>query len=561
MTSFLLCVMEKKQVYGLLVIWLVMNLVQARFTNIQEDETYYYLYSLHLSWGYFDHPPFVAWIIRIGSWFFHDILKVRFVTVVLQPLTLGLIWHQLRFKSPVSQQQIIFFFLSAFVMVMFSVYGFITTPDAPLLFFTALFFFAYQQFLQKTDTATILIMIVSVTGLLYSKYQGILVVFFTVASNKALFKKPAFYIIALSSLILFLPHVYWQFSHRFPSLQFHAVDRAEPFKWAYFLEYVPNQMLAFNPFIWIAAAYILVKYRYQDYYQRALYYNIAGIFIVFWISTFRGHAEPHWTIVTAVPMLIAINEHLHEHTAFFKNIRKLLAFSAVLILMLRVALIAGWVPEQLGFSAKPAYYQSIARAAAHRPVIFANNHIEPALYTYFTGDTAISFPTLQNRKSQFDIWNFQYNWLGKPAFCVGNYQGKASTYYANGSIWYGFGTDSLYITQALHFNYTLPHTPIHQGDTLRIPFLLQNNGLQPYCLQSSDFSTVSGIVLVKAQQYILLPNNNPLPQQCIAPQASMQDTMYIAIPALAKGNYQLTLYTGNCLGNTPNSKTMPVVIE
>ncbi|MDE3124237.1 MAG: glycosyltransferase family 39 protein [Bacteroidota bacterium] len=553
--------MERKQVYGLLAIWLVINLIQARFTNIQEDEAYYYLYSLHLDWGYFDHPPFVAWIIRVGSLLFHSILKVRFVTVVLQPLTLALIWHQLHFTSPISKQTVFFFFLSAFVMVLFSVYGFITTPDAPLLFFTALFFWSYQQFLQKINTGNLILMIVSITGLLYSKYQGILVVFFTVASNWALFKKPAFYIIAVCSFLLFLPHVYWQFSHQFPSLQFHAVERAEPFKWAYFLEYVPNQLLAFNPFLWITAAYILVQYHYQNEYQRALYYNIAGIFIVFWISTFRGHAEPHWTIVTAVPMLIVINQHLMEPTIFFKRIRSWVVISALLIVLLRIALMTGYVPEQLGFSAKPTYYQSIAKEAAHRPVIFTNNHIEPALYTFFTGDTAISFPTLQNRRSQFDIWNFQGNWLGKPAFCVGNYPHKSKKYTAHSITWYGFGTDSLYITQALRFNYSLPNTPIHKGNTLRIPFQLYNKGCQPYCLHSSDYNTVSGIVLLKDRQYILLPNQKPLPQLCIPSQTFVADTMYIAIPANLTGNYQITLYTGNCLGNTANSKTLPVIIQ
>ena len=32
------------------------------------DEAYYYLYSIHLDWSYFDHPVLVALLTGIGPW-------------------------------------------------------------------------------------------------------------------------------------------------------------------------------------------------------------------------------------------------------------------------------------------------------------------------------------------------------------------------------------------------------------------------------------------------------------------------------------------------------------
>ncbi len=42
------------------------------------DEAYYYLYSRHLNWSYFDHPPIVALTTGIGWW----------ITQAITPFTL-----------------------------------------------------------------------------------------------------------------------------------------------------------------------------------------------------------------------------------------------------------------------------------------------------------------------------------------------------------------------------------------------------------------------------------------------------------------------------------------
>lgn len=42
----------------------VLNLVQASITELIYDEAYYWYYAQNLAWGYFDHPPMVAFMIR-----------------------------------------------------------------------------------------------------------------------------------------------------------------------------------------------------------------------------------------------------------------------------------------------------------------------------------------------------------------------------------------------------------------------------------------------------------------------------------------------------------------
>ena len=54
----------------MLAFWFVLNISQSRFTELLHDEAYYYIYSQDLAWGYYDHPPVIALMIRLGMLLF-----------------------------------------------------------------------------------------------------------------------------------------------------------------------------------------------------------------------------------------------------------------------------------------------------------------------------------------------------------------------------------------------------------------------------------------------------------------------------------------------------------
>ncbi len=51
----------------LLALVFLIRIVAAATTPLTEDEAYYRLWSQHLAFGYFDHPPMIAWWIRLGA--------------------------------------------------------------------------------------------------------------------------------------------------------------------------------------------------------------------------------------------------------------------------------------------------------------------------------------------------------------------------------------------------------------------------------------------------------------------------------------------------------------
>src|ERR671933_566082 len=71
-------------------VWLLLSLLQSYFTELQDDEAYYWVYSKFLTWGYFDHPPMIAVLIKAGTALFSKELGVRFFPIILNTLTLFL---------------------------------------------------------------------------------------------------------------------------------------------------------------------------------------------------------------------------------------------------------------------------------------------------------------------------------------------------------------------------------------------------------------------------------------------------------------------------------------
>src|SRR6478735_5052161 len=125
--------------------WLILQLIQAHNTELLDDEAYYWVYSRFPAWGYFDHPPMIAILIKAGTLLFKGELGVRFFIVILNTLTLYIIYLLLEKKNDG------LFYLIACSMAVLQIGGFLAVPDIPLTFFVALFFLLYKNFLHDSS--------------------------------------------------------------------------------------------------------------------------------------------------------------------------------------------------------------------------------------------------------------------------------------------------------------------------------------------------------------------------------------------------------------------------
>jgi len=100
------------------------------------DEAYYYLYSRHLNWSYFDHPVMVALTTGLGWWTTGIIspLTIRVGALLLYGISLGLLYLAARrmHNPAVGQMTMAFGTLVPLIVISF---GILTSPDNGLMLF------------------------------------------------------------------------------------------------------------------------------------------------------------------------------------------------------------------------------------------------------------------------------------------------------------------------------------------------------------------------------------------------------------------------------------------
>lgn len=116
---------------GLIVYAFLLRLAYLGSVDLIPEEAYYWNYSRHLDFGYLDHPPMVAWLIRFGTAAFgQSQFGVRFgalacgavASFFTYRLTRNLFGEASALRALLLAQVLPFFFLSGLLM----------TPDAPL---------------------------------------------------------------------------------------------------------------------------------------------------------------------------------------------------------------------------------------------------------------------------------------------------------------------------------------------------------------------------------------------------------------------------------------------
>ncbi len=480
---------------ALLLVWFGINFVQARFMEILSDETYYKLYSEKLDWGYFDHPPMIAVMVRLSSYFFEGNLGVRFVTVILQLFTLLFIWNTIEKDKPDIKKVYTFFIVCGSIFI-FTGYGVITAPDAPLLFFTALFLYIYKKFIDSRKWSVTLLLGLAMAGLVYSKYHAVLVIGFTVLSNLNLLKRVRFWIAGLFAILLITPHIFWQFSHDFPSLQYHLAYRLEDFRPKHILEFLPNQLILLNPFTLGAAAYVLIKYTPAGAFNRTLYLQIFGFFIFFLLISIRDHIEPNWTIPCTIPIIIILAERINKDQALYKYSRRIILPSLVLVLACRFTLMDNnRISHLFGYNGKKAKYEFIETVARDLPVVFLGSYQSPSLYHFFTGREGMVISSVYSRQTQFDIWQFEKKYHNKRVF-VSSFEDKRSRIYRKGAVnFHGFFTDSLQTVNRMKITYDLEKEIFHAYDSIQIHFRIKNTYDYSIDFKHPDFPVKVCLVL------------------------------------------------------------------
>ncbi len=122
-------------VAALFLVWLMSRWVFDAMRELVPDEAYYWVWSRHLAMSYFDHPPVIAYLIRLGTLLLGNTeLGVRCLIGVMTAgtvLILTLAAPRLTGDSRAAS----FVPIALLLSPMIAVVGSIATPDTPACFF------------------------------------------------------------------------------------------------------------------------------------------------------------------------------------------------------------------------------------------------------------------------------------------------------------------------------------------------------------------------------------------------------------------------------------------
>ncbi len=406
---------ENKAILFFTLAWFILNLLQAAYTEIMEDEAYYWLYSRFMDWGYFDHPPMVALLIRLGYGLFPNTMGARLFHSLLGAGTIYILWHLIPERS--RDARVFMWTVFAISLMHLHAAGFIALPDIPLVFFTSLFFLLLKKYLVEDRVRQAFLLGIVVALMMYSKYHALLILFFTLLSGWKLLLRRSFWIIVAVAVILYLPHILWQFKHDFVSFQYHLISRNDPFQPRQILEYLGNQLLVTGPLVGFILLYLAFIRRANGSYERILKYNLVGFFGFFLLSSVRGHVEPHWTAAAFPSLVVLALVNLGAHPRFRKWLLILSMASVPIILLIRAYLVWNFLPLPAHvsriFHDKDTWVAEIEEVAGDRPVVFMNKFQYPSLYWFYSGKKAFTRNNVLYRRNQFDVWPLEEELEGK----------------------------------------------------------------------------------------------------------------------------------------------------
>ena len=424
---------------------LLVNLIQATGTQLLFDEAYYWYYAQSPDWGYFDHPPMVAWMIGLGSLFFDGELGVRFISCLMGAGTLALLWMLIddpgKRKVPL---HIAVWFLS---IVLLHAYGFLSLPDTPLLFFAALFLLAYREFLNRPGPMTALMLGGAMAALMYSKYHAALVILFTLLTNLSLLKNRYAWMALGISLLAYAPHLNWLYENDFISVRYHISERPnQPYSFSKFtLGYLVNLLALFGlTFPWVYMG--LARFRPSDKFQKALWGVAWGFLLFFFLSSFQRRVQTQWLIAACIPIAVIIGMKILENASLRSWIFRASLANIAVLSFLRFGLVfPALFPVHFETHGNREWVASARALAGDAEVVFENSYRLASMYSFYSGRPSYSINNAFYRKNQYSIDDSEARIQHKDVFFVRT-DGQETNHYfldAKGQKKHGEFVDSL----------------------------------------------------------------------------------------------------------------------
>nr|HQU74490.1 glycosyltransferase family 39 protein [Calditrichia bacterium] len=437
-------------VFGLIAALTVFRLIYILFIPLTPQEAYYWYYSLHPDWSYFDHPPLAAWSIWIGTALFgKSVFGIKVMAVVWGALTnvmiVGIVLQGSRGLTLSVRRKLALGAIGLFNLTVFAhLYSILMVPDSPLLFFWALSLFLVQRYLGNGHRGTFLLAGVALGLALLSKYTAaalVPAVFWAILSDPVRRRDLGQffpYLALLLAAAVFAPVLYWNASHDWASFGFQFVRRSAKMKppgLKYLGQLLISQLFILTPFVMIllaGAVRRVVSMRNRMPRGNFLLASAAVIILPFFGYSFFGLVKMNWLLPGYLGLLVLTcrlwaGEMGDGNWLRGRGMKVGLWSSVILIVLAHLILVIPDVP--LGEGNTWSGWQRAARSvdllleaenAPEQTFVFTNSYKASSMLRFYLPHPreVYSGNIFGEPALQFDIWGIPDSLTGQNAIYV-----------------------------------------------------------------------------------------------------------------------------------------------
>ncbi|MBV8726701.1 MAG: glycosyltransferase family 39 protein [Candidatus Eremiobacteraeota bacterium] len=270
------------------------------------DETYYWVWSRHLAYGYTDHPPMVAWLIALTAPFGKAALGVRLPFILCEALAAIGAGRAAMILSgnPLAGT-------AATLTVLLIPQGRLAVgealPDGPYLASWALTIWFAAQLVKQPSRRTAIALGLTMGAALLSRFFGWAliagIIFYSIAPVRRMLWRQGLWLALLIAALIYAPFIAWNATHNWSNLAFTFATRqpVQGFS-ADRLQIITSlRLIVFTAALWIVAYFTIIRPRYPLLAWTALPFPTAVALLSFFQTT-----ESYYILGPLISLCVAI---------------------------------------------------------------------------------------------------------------------------------------------------------------------------------------------------------------------------------------------------------------
>ncbi|MDF2500887.1 MAG: glycosyl transferase family 39 [Anaerosporomusa subterranea] len=399
---------------------------------LHPDEAYYWVWSKNLALSYYDHPPMVAYAIRLMTVFGDSEVLIRLAAVAAMSGAAWLIYRTgcILFTRKTGEIALVIYLLVPMTQV-----GYLAvTPDPFLCFFWALSLYLVCRSLFEERPGLLALAGVSIGCTLLSKYTGVLLpaslllfLLFTPRFRRLLVKQELLLAI-LFGVVVFSPVIAWNASHDWASFQYqfnHGVAEEKILKPASIVEFFTGQAAVSNPFFFLSLLFFLAKERLKSFREprlAILVWPFIFTLLFFGYNSLYKKSELNWAMPAMVSGSVLLAHWLLQ-TGRARLIRWAGVFTLLAVIFFKGPELVPFMPSELVMKNKFLGYDHLFSAADLRrsdEFVLSDNYENASAVAYYLPGRPEVYILETAPLNQYTFWHDRLSDLiGRNAIWIG----------------------------------------------------------------------------------------------------------------------------------------------